>query len=61
MTRLRRFLADEDGPTTVEYAVMLACILCACIASIALVGGGTFNFWNNNQNELNQAFTNAAS
>jgi Flp pilus assembly pilin Flp len=27
----RRFLHEEDGPTAVEYAVMLALILVACI------------------------------
>jgi len=29
MENLRRLLADEDGPTAVEYAVMLALILVA--------------------------------
>jgi pilus assembly protein Flp/PilA len=28
---LRTFLASEDGPTAVEYAVMLALIIVACI------------------------------
>jgi pilus assembly protein Flp/PilA len=36
--RLRRFLASEDGPTAVEYAVMLALIICVCIASITTLG-----------------------
>ncbi len=29
LTRFRDFLANEDGPTAVEYAVMLALILLA--------------------------------
>src|SRR6266702_4041987 len=29
-----RFLAQEDGPTAVEYAVMLALIIAVCIAAI---------------------------
>ncbi len=33
-----RFLVSEDGPTAVEYAVMLALIIIVCLASIALIG-----------------------
>jgi pilus assembly protein Flp/PilA len=40
------FLAREDGPTAVEYAVMLALIVVVCINAISLLGSnanGTFN------------------
>ncbi len=37
-TKLRRFLVSEDGPTAVEYAVMLSLIICVCIAGITVVG-----------------------
>ncbi len=40
-----RFLASEDGPTAVEYAVMLALILVTCIGIITSLGtsiSGTF-------------------
>ena len=33
-----RFLASEDGPTAVEYAVMLALIVVACVAIIQNLG-----------------------
>jgi pilus assembly protein Flp/PilA len=33
-----RFLRREDGPTTVEYAVMLALIIVVCISAITLIG-----------------------
>jgi pilus assembly protein Flp/PilA len=56
MRRIWKLLRDKDGPTAVEYAVMLACIIAVCIASITLVGGGTYNFWNNNQTQLESAF-----
>ena len=36
--KVRRFLAQEDGPTAVEYAVMLALIVIVCLASISLIG-----------------------
>ncbi len=32
------FIKREDGPTTVEYAVMLAMIIVVCITAIASVG-----------------------
>jgi pilus assembly protein Flp/PilA len=33
-----QFLHDEDGPTAVEYAVMLALIVVVCIAAITTLG-----------------------
>ncbi len=38
LARLRRLLADEQGPTATEYAVMLALIIIAAIAAITSVG-----------------------
>jgi pilus assembly protein Flp/PilA len=41
------FLKKEDGPTAVEYAVMLALIIVVCIIAITALGSnasGTFNF-----------------
>jgi len=32
------FIQREDGPTAVEYAVMLALIIVVCIAAIQAVG-----------------------
>jgi pilus assembly protein Flp/PilA len=32
------FVAKEDGPTAVEYAVMLALIIVVCIAAITTLG-----------------------
>ena len=36
--RLVRFLRNEDGPTAVEYAVMLALIVVVCITAITTLG-----------------------
>jgi pilus assembly protein Flp/PilA len=39
------FLKNDDGPTAVEYAVMLALIIVVCIAAISVLGSnanGTF-------------------
>jgi len=35
---LVNFLKREDGPTAVEYAVMLALIIVVCIAAITTIG-----------------------
>jgi len=35
---LIRFLKNEDGPTAVEYAVMLALIIVVCITAITTLG-----------------------
>ena len=56
MNRVVRFLKSDAGPTTVEYAVLLAGILAVVIGGITLVGGETANFWSNNQSELDAAF-----
>jgi pilus assembly protein Flp/PilA len=36
--KLKRFLASEDGPTAVEYAVMLSLIIAVCLAAITSIG-----------------------
>jgi pilus assembly protein Flp/PilA len=36
-----RFLMHEDGPTAVEYAVMLAMIIVVCITAITALGTNT--------------------
>ena len=35
---VRTFLVSEEGPTAVEYAVMLALIIIVCLVSIKAVG-----------------------
>ncbi len=42
---LVKFVKAEDGPTAVEYAVMLALIIVVCIGAVTQLGGnakGTF-------------------
>ena len=36
--RLIRFLRKEDGPTAVEYAVMLALVIVVCLTAIGTLG-----------------------
>jgi len=35
---VKKFLKSEDGPTAVEYAVMLALIIIVCLVSITAIG-----------------------
>jgi pilus assembly protein Flp/PilA len=44
---LVNFLKNEDGPTAVEYAVMLALIIAMCITSITAFGSTTNNSFTN--------------
>jgi pilus assembly protein Flp/PilA len=44
------FLKREDGPTAVEYAVMLALIIVVCITAITAIG-----------TNANKTFSNVAS
>ena len=52
MSQLRRFLVNEDGPTAVEYAVMLALILLAALVGIASVGTATSDLFNTSSSEM---------
>ena len=47
MARAIRFLKQEDGPTAVEYAVMLALIVVVCIAAITTLGSNASKTFSN--------------
>jgi pilus assembly protein Flp/PilA len=38
LNSVKTFLVSEDGPTAVEYAVMLALIIIVCLTAIKAVG-----------------------
>lgn len=42
-----QFLREEDGPTAVEYAVMLALIIVVCITAITTLGANANQTFNN--------------
>jgi pilus assembly protein Flp/PilA len=48
--KVQRFLVSEDGPTAVEYAVMLALIVIVCLTAIKSIG-----------TKANTTFTNVAN
>ena len=47
MQKLQQWVADfireDDGPTAVEYAVMLALIIVVCISAITALGSNSNN------------------
>ncbi len=46
-SRIAYFLRQEDGPTAVEYAVMLALIVVVCMTAISVLGGNTNRSFSN--------------
>jgi pilus assembly protein Flp/PilA len=58
MERLLSFLREEDGPTAVEYAAMLALIVIVAIAAIRTFGLKASELWGGNQSELRKALEN---
>ena len=50
--KVQRFLVSEDGPTAVEYAVMLALIVVVCLTAIQAVGTNANAKFNQVQNAL---------
>ena len=44
---LWQFVTQEDGPTAVEYAVMLALIIVVCIAAITTLGNNAKTTFSN--------------
>lgn len=51
----KQFLAAEDGPTAVEYAVMLALIIVVCIVVIGQLGQNASATFQNVANHIGGA------
>jgi pilus assembly protein Flp/PilA len=54
LKRISRFLAAEDGPTAVEYAVMLMLVILVCLSAITLLGENTSQSLTDSSNSLNK-------
>jgi pilus assembly protein Flp/PilA len=50
--RLWQFSTEEDGPTAVEYAVMLALIVVVCLAAIRTLGTNAKTTFTNVANSI---------
>ena len=53
---LHRLIIEEDGPTAVEYAVILGLLVAACIGSVNLLANQTAASFDNSANAINTAF-----
>lgn len=53
--KILRFLRLEDGPTAVEYAILLALLVGMCFSAIAVAGGPVKAFWEGSSDSLNEA------
>lgn len=51
-SKVQRFLVSEDGPTAVEYAVMLALIVIVCLTAIQAIGTNANSTFNNVAGQL---------
>lgn len=52
MNLLKRLFWEEDGPTAVEYGVMLALIVAACIGAVNAMAGATAESFDTSAGEL---------
>ncbi len=53
--RLARFWQSEDGPTAVEYAVLLALIVIACVGAVKNMATATGSSFDRSSAAINQA------
>jgi pilus assembly protein Flp/PilA len=49
---LKKLLREEDGPTAVEYAVMLALIVVACLGAVQSMAHATADSFDESAAEL---------
>lgn len=50
-----RFLLDEDGPTTVEYAMLLLLVFLAVLTAITVLGQKTVASFQDSSNSVHEA------
>lgn len=54
--KIRRFLAEEDGPTAIEYMVMISVIFIACLVAINTIGKITKGSYDQSSQSIKTAF-----
>jgi pilus assembly protein Flp/PilA len=55
ITKVQKFMKSEDGPTAVEYAIMLALIVIVCLTAIQAVGTAANSAFEDVTTQLNGA------
>jgi len=61
LTGIRDFLANEDGPTSVEYGVVAVLVLVAVITVVQLLGGATTGSLNDTSDTINEVIQESRS
>jgi pilus assembly protein Flp/PilA len=57
MKNILRFLREDDGPTAVEYAVMLALIILVCFIAVQSLGTQTATSFSNSSLSIGDAMS----
>ena len=52
---VKRFLESEDGPTAVEYAVLLALIVAVCVSAVQTMSSATRESLDSSSNAISNA------
>ena len=55
---VRHFLIEEEGPTSVEYAIMLAMIIGVCIVAVVYLAGRTGDSFDSSAGSISGAISN---
>jgi pilus assembly protein Flp/PilA len=50
--KITRFVRSEEGPTSVEYAIMLVLIIAVCLIAVRTVGTNTRTLFTNSANSI---------
>lgn len=55
--RIQRLIQSEDGPTAVEYAVLLALIVVVCVGAVKNMATATGSSFDRSSAAINQALS----
>ena len=56
LARVKKFLAEEDGPTAIEYMVMVSIVVLFCLMAINAVGNVTQSSFTSSSQAIANAF-----
>lgn len=54
-TKLKRFFADESGPTAVEYAILILLVILVCMLSIQVFGQSLDSSFSESQQRMSNS------
>lgn len=57
LRRILAFLTNEDGPTAVEYGILLALIIVVLMGAITAIGNATSGIWASDVQKIDGAMS----